>query len=73
MPDIHPNNRPLTISEMFQRLAVMADGNHLEEVLAGMDYARAAIEVEIDRQRPGYSMDKLLGLARKDWHEGERQ
>lgn len=70
--EVHPDNRPLTLAEMFQRIAVLADHNHLDKVLMAMDHARIAVELEIDRQRPGYSMDRLMGLVSKDWKEGKR-
>ena len=74
MDSVHPNGRPLTIPEMFDRLAVMArQTNDLESLLPGIDHVRQSVEIEIDRQRPGWSMDRLLGLARTDYQNGERK
>lgn len=59
--NIHPNNRPLTIAEMFKRLAVMAERGELESLLPGIEHVQIEVKLALDGKRPGYWIDEFLG------------
>ena len=70
--NIHPDNRPLTIPEMLGLLKSAAERGELENLLSGLDHVRMSVESAIERKRPGWTIDRLLGLVSKDWKEGKR-
>lgn len=72
MPDsIHPNNRPLTIPEMFRRLAVMAENtDDYTTLLPGISHVETEVRLAIDGKRPGWWLDQLLGTSSKEHAHG---
>lgn len=59
--NIHPDGRPLTIAEMFHRLAAMAERGELESLLPGIEHVQTEVKLAIDKKRPGWWLDQLLG------------
>lgn len=62
--NIHPDGRPLTIAEMFKRLAVMAvmaERGELESLLPGIEHVQIEVKLAIDGKRPGWWVDEILG------------
>ncbi len=63
--EVHPLGRPLTIPEMFRRLAVMAEQTEdYETLLPGISHVETEVRLAIDGKRPGWWVDQFLGTSK---------
>ncbi len=54
----------MTNAEMLRALADLADRVELEDLLSRVRTFALMLELQIERKRPGYQMDQIVGVSK---------